>query len=876
MERDWRWALEHREQKETLQAKHSVTASFCSSLQPAQVWLGSSPGAGDPGVGLMGASESESLILKSIHPAFRIEIQTAKHATSSDMEQKSTKRQTKVTTTMKFQLQPLAAQTGRRVKSIETAPTDTISLFQQQRIALSTHYIYISCLKAWWEVLQPCNSSEDLDSEEGAKGYLSQEQYLDLSVRLQKSLLLDFEYESACEKAQSDWQLDSNAFDLPDSEDTGAKLGFAGLSEFLLDLVQELSPSPDPVPTLYVLNAVMLNVRVTQISSGSFLRSSLFKDVRDIQILPKVFFESLQLSPPDSPSLDFAYWFRSNFSDLKGLIASITARLQALYPSDVRVADIWSDPVESLYGRMVLESIARMDRALVRVERVGDKVVDSVFERSAERSVRAMGRTRTERWEKVVRKPKVPVLVNKEGRKKPEVQLEETPMLEPRIYPNRIEFRRVIKLPILGQSYDHPSVISPIAQSPASPPYAPPLPLPPPPNNIRPVTRESNSQTHSQQDLEERPITAPDQDLTISKQVLLQKSPYKSAPDSPGDKARREETLSTGRNNLSSGSARPYHKDDIKYAGLPRDCRKGRFIPSPMAEPIDMRGRINRKSQHEISLERELQSNVTIQESLEKAAQERFRHTSLPLDQMRRTVRPPAEAGNGENKEDFRKMSSGPNSQAGSMVEKSSLPEVEPGIKVSGRSLSPSKAAIEHSSPLPSHTSRISTPHPQFPQPNPAQRVAVYDFKPYAHLLRPDNMPEKMEYEDPMEFLYALNVLKFKYNKAHESEFLRATERENVYESRRDELGGAIEQQDWEAFIQRIERLARVRARRRRLRRARRKRLGVSRKRREVQSLKPDVRRDKLWQAVFLTGKMTPRPPPGQPVHRPARYGKQL
>jgi hypothetical protein len=534
---------------------------------------------------------------------------------------------------------------------------------------------------------------------------------------------------------------------------------------------------------------------------------------------------------------------------------------------------------------MVLESIARMDRALASVEKVEDKVVDSVFERSAERSVREMGRHRTEQWEKGARKPRVPMLSGREGRKREEVQLEETPMLEPRIYPNRIEFRRVIKLPILGRSYDKPTPASPAAASPASIPTAPSiLPLPAPQSNsiIRPVTRESNSQTQSQRDLEEWPITAPEKkSMDTSKQVLFhQKSPYKSAPDSPGyNKTHREDTVSTGRNNISSGSARPYRKEDIKYPGLPRDCRKGRFIPSPLAEPIDMRGIINRKSQHEISLERELQSNMVIQESLEKAAKERFRHKSLPLERMRQTIKHPLDAENVENREELKKLNSGPGSQTGSIIEKSSLPEVEPGIKVSGRSLSPSKGQPEQSSPFPSRTSHISTPQAQIAEQTSSKKVALYDFKPYAHLLRPDNMPEKMEYEDPMEYLYALNMLKFRYNKAHESEFLRATERPNVYESRRDELGGAIERKDWEAFIQRVERLARVRARRRRLRRARRKRVGLSRKRREVHSLKPDLRRDKLWQAVFLTEKLTPRPPPGQPEktpRRPARYAKQL
>ena len=175
----------------------------------------------------------------------------------------------KVPTTMQFRLQPLAAQAGRRGRSVaESSPPEQVSLVQQQRTALSTHYIYIACLKAWWEVLQPCGTDLDLQSEEGAKGYLIKSQYLDLSVRLQKSLIFDFEYESACEKAASDWQLDSNAFDQPENADIEAKMGFVSLSEFLFDLVQELNPSSDPIPTLYILNALMLNVTVT----ADFLR----------------------------------------------------------------------------------------------------------------------------------------------------------------------------------------------------------------------------------------------------------------------------------------------------------------------------------------------------------------------------------------------------------------------------------------------------------------------------------------------------------------------------------------------------------------------------------------------------------------------------
>lgn len=164
----------------------------------------------------------------------------------------------KPTTGMKFRLGKLAEQSRR--KAVETQvdqsqsfmqDSEPLSLFQQQRTALSTHSVYVSCLKSWWAVLRPITSHPDPDSEDGSQGHLPKSHYLSLSVRIQKSLLQDFHYDSACLLAEEDWVLDA---------DHAETLSFHGLSEFLLDLIQELNPGFDPVATLYVLNALMLNV----------------------------------------------------------------------------------------------------------------------------------------------------------------------------------------------------------------------------------------------------------------------------------------------------------------------------------------------------------------------------------------------------------------------------------------------------------------------------------------------------------------------------------------------------------------------------------------------------------------------------------------
>ena len=73
-------------------------------------------------------------------------------------------------------------------------------------MALIHHSMWIECLKGWWEVLEPCYD----DSKDG---YLLPSQYLDLNVRMQKSVVEDFVYENAYASAWEDWKIDTETLD---------------------------------------------------------------------------------------------------------------------------------------------------------------------------------------------------------------------------------------------------------------------------------------------------------------------------------------------------------------------------------------------------------------------------------------------------------------------------------------------------------------------------------------------------------------------------------------------------------------------------------------------------------------------------------------
>ena len=81
-----------------------------------------------------------------------------------------------------------------------------------------------------------------------------------------------------------------------------------------------------------------------------------------------------------------------------------------------------------------------------------------------------------------------------------------------------------------------------------------------------------------------------------------------------------------------------------------------------------------------------------------------------------------------------------------------------------------------------------------------SEDVWKLDLKKYSHLL--PNMPRKRVYHDSLAYLDVVNKAKHKFNKKHQSDFLKNFRKDEVqYYSKRDELGFAINQDEWGAFL---------------------------------------------------------------------------
>lgn len=121
-----------------------------------------------------------------------------------------------------------------------------------------------------------------------------------------------------------------------------------------------------------------------------------------------------------------------------------------------------------------------------------------------------------------------------------------------------------------------------------------------------------------------------------------------------------------------------------------------------------------------------------------------------------------------------------------------------------------------------------------------------FTFDNHVHLLKQAKGPKKQIFTNPIEYLNALNKLRFEYSKATQSAFIKNYWRvQPEYKSRRDELGGTITDVQWTTYISKLEKVIKLHKRRRN-RRLRRK-------------LRPlGVNVDPLYNSVFIGKIQTP------------------
>lgn len=135
-------------------------------------------------------------------------------------------------------------------------------------------------------------------------------------------------------------------------------------------------------------------------------------------------------------------------------------------------------------------------------------------------------------------------------------------------------------------------------------------------------------------------------------------------------------------------------------------------------------------------------------------------------------------------------------------------------------------------------------------------RPQVYDWSEVAHLFEDGIVPEELaSITDPIEYNYILVRLKRDFNEAHKSEYMKYMNLQLPYHSRRDEIGGAITNEEWGNFIDRLEGIIdRVQRRRKRIIRRRKKKGNKKLPRKTLFKpiKRPDMSKDPLWCEVFL------------------------
>lgn len=103
----------------------------------------------------------------------------------------------------------------------------------------------------------------------------------------------------------------------------------------------------------------------------------------------------------------------------------------------------------------------------------------------------------------------------------------------------------------------------------------------------------------------------------------------------------------------------------------------------------------------------------------------------------------------------------------------------------------------------------------------------TFDWSEVAYLFDSGEIPEEIaSITDPVEYNYLMVRLRKEFNEKHKSNYLRYMNLNLPYHSRRDEVGGAITDQDWSNFVLRLEGIIEKIAKKRKRIIRRRKRKG--------------------------------------------------
>lgn len=138
----------------------------------------------------------------------------------------------------------------------------------------------------------------------------------------------------------------------------------------------------------------------------------------------------------------------------------------------------------------------------------------------------------------------------------------------------------------------------------------------------------------------------------------------------------------------------------------------------------------------------------------------------------------------------------------------------------------------------------------------PCGQAPAYDWSEVAYLFEDGVIPpELMNITDPIDYNYLIVRLKKEFNEKHRSDYLRYMHLDLPYHSRRDELGGVIDENEWNAFTRRLEDvISKIKRKRKRIIKRRKKRGKKLMPRATLfkPTKKENLDKNPLWKEVFI------------------------
>jgi len=218
-------------------------------------------------------------------------------------------------------------------------------------------------------------------------------------MRIQKSLIIEFDKQSAKDSALEDWKIDMEREKLDKSnthsrEQSASKLidisshtamsnndqmyiDFERLSEFFFDLCLSWCQYLDIETFLFFLNGIFINI-----TDGAHINVSTFKPLEKIEVLPIEFFNKLieyrtaceiqRSQPVQEQAFSYKAWYAWNFGRHKELVKRVSERLRECFPVENneqgRVQDLWLDMPGAKEGSYADMHFTKLDLDLRQME----------------------------------------------------------------------------------------------------------------------------------------------------------------------------------------------------------------------------------------------------------------------------------------------------------------------------------------------------------------------------------------------------------------------------------------------------------------------------------------------------------------------------